>query len=129
MLYFIDTGVNSSHSHILMVSDSAPHDNGAEVPIAGAHVLLEGQGVGADRHKPREDARMTMSREPGSRLLAYGRTRKSVDILPASAQDCCAARVTFNSAKSCEGADIMYVPTWFLSLYMATTDSKAKRSH
>jgi hypothetical protein len=82
MLYFIETRVNSSYSHILMVSEPAPHDNGAEVPIAGAHVLLEGQGVGADRQKPREDARMTMSREPGSRLLAYGRTRKSIDFLP-----------------------------------------------
>lgn len=80
MLYFIDTRVNSSYSHILMVSEPAPHDNGAEVPIAGAHVLLE--GVGADRQKPREDACMTMSREPGSRLLAYGRTRKSIDFLP-----------------------------------------------
>ena len=45
MLYFLDTGVNSEHSHILMVSEPAPRDNGAEVPIAGAHVLLECQGA------------------------------------------------------------------------------------
>lgn len=45
MLYLVDTGVNSEHSHILMVSEPAPRDNGAEVPIAGAHVLLECQGA------------------------------------------------------------------------------------
>ena len=76
MLYLVDTGVNSEHSHILMVSEPAPRDNGAEVPIAGAHVLLEGQGVGADRQKPLEDARMTMSRFSFARLWTNKKIRR-----------------------------------------------------
>jgi hypothetical protein len=126
MLYFIDTGVNSSHSHILTVSDSAPHANGAEVPIAGAHVLLEGQGVGADRHKPREDARMTMYR------LSFARLRNEQEdpltFFPASTY----------IALLCSSCDLsasqvlrsmVYVLACFSRFDGQLKISKAKRSH
>jgi hypothetical protein len=45
---------------------------------------------------------------------------------PASTQHCCAARVTSQLAKSCEGAEIMYVPTWFLSLHSVTKSLKGE---
>jgi hypothetical protein len=107
-----------------MVSELVPHINGAEVPIAGAHVPLQAQGPGLI-DKPREDARMTMSRL--SFCPVVGEQEDPLAFL-ASTEHCCAAHVTFQVAMSCERPEVMYAPTRCHSFTRQLEISVAKRS-